>query len=607
MPVTFYFTFFMPVLFPSKYIKLLVLLSYFLCSTYSYSQTVDSLKQYSYEELDSLFYAEFYKENSTSEKYAIALLERALANNNKKQEATSHLKLAQLYNRDAIFKKAHTHVDIAISLAEQEIKNDSLKNEFLLYKAGIFYNSTNYKKALTYYTDTYQYYYKLANNEQRIIDIAHSIASIKSLVGDEKEAKKIFKENYQIYTTLEKDSSKTFRKISYINTLIALSDTYIDEAIAEKNLVQKNILLDSATYYNTIGFDKSKKYEDLDGYNYFLIRKAIVLQEKGNYQDAISDFKLAIQKANEIGQNATLTTIYFHLANSYEKLNDLDTSIDYFKKIDSLSSEDIEQSTYLPETYIALANLYKKKGDPTNAMKYYDSYVEIDKLNDEKTIEIRKKIIEDYELKVLKNEIEELKEENEDSQTNYKTALIVITILIFILLIVFTYNKKKQQKNRLVFEDLMKQLEAKKKEGLNKSTSKKEEKSKSKLTIDEEKVNDILKALEKFEEKKQFLDNNCDLGFVAKKVKTNKAYLSKVIHTEKQQKFIQYITNLRINYALEKLKEDKLFRSYDIKSIASELGFKSPDSFSRAFKNKTGIYPSYYIKNINKINSSEEK
>ncbi|WP_046755024.1 helix-turn-helix domain-containing protein, partial [Kordia jejudonensis] len=57
--------------------------------------------------------------------------------------------------------------------------------------------------------------------------------------------------------------------------------------------------------------------------------------------------------------------------------------------------------------------------------------------------------------------------------------------------------------------------------------------------------------------------------------------------------------------ALEKLKEDKLFRSYDIKSIASELGFKSPDSFSRAFKNKTGIYPSYYIKNINKINSSE--
>jgi AraC-like DNA-binding protein len=114
-----------------------------------------------------------------------------------------------------------------------------------------------------------------------------------------------------------------------------------------------------------------------------------------------------------------------------------------------------------------------------------------------------------------------------------------------------------------------------------------------------------LNALEKFEQKKQYLDLNCDLAFVAKKAKTNKAYLSKVVHAEKQQNFIQYITSLRINYALEKLEEDKLFRSYDIKSIAAELGFKSPDSFSRAFKNKTGIYPSYYIKNINKIKASK--
>lgn len=86
------------------------------------------------------------------------------------------------------------------------------------------------------------------------------------------------------------------------------------------------------------------------------------------------------------------------------------------------------------------------------------------------------------------------------------------------------------------------------------------------------------------------------MAFVAEKVKTNKAYLSKVIHSEKQQKIIQYITNFRTDYVLEKLKEDKVFRSYDIESIATELGFKSSDSFSRVFKNKTGNYSSYYKK-----------
>ncbi len=168
-----------------------------------------------------------------------------------------------------------------------------------------------------------------------------------------------------------------------------------------------------------------------------------------------------------------------------------------------------------------------------------------------------------------------------------------------LLLGFFIFYRYEKRKNKVAFEKIVKQLDAKK----NLEITPEKIKPALPITIDDEKVVAVLKALEKFEEKEWFRNKNCDLAFVAKKAKTNKTYLSKIIHTHKQLKFIDYIRNLRIDYALERLKDDPVFRSYDIKSIAEESGFKSSDMFSRAFVKNTGIYPSYYIKNINKINT----
>ena len=111
----------------------------------------------------------------------------------------------------------------------------------------------------------------------------------------------------------------------------------------------------------------------------------------------------------------------------------------------------------------------------------------------------------------------------------------------------------------------------------------------------------ILQGLKKFEEKKLFLQKNCTINFVAKKIHTNKTYLSRTLQSHKQKKFVHYITDLRIDYGLSQLKNDTKFRAYDVKSIASELGFNTSESFAKAFKKRTGIYPSFYIKNLNKL------
>lgn len=78
--------------------------------------------------------------------------------------------------------------------------------------------------------------------------------------------------------------------------------------------------------------------------------------------------------------------------------------------------------------------------------------------------------------------------------------------------------------------------------------------------------------------------------------------MSKLVNAHKGKSFTAYITDLRVNYAIRRLKEDKKFRSYTIDSIARDIGFNRSESFSRAFKNKTGLYPSYYIKRLDSQN-----
>ncbi len=83
---------------------------------------------------------------------------------------------------------------------------------------------------------------------------------------------------------------------------------------------------------------------------------------------------------------------------------------------------------------------------------------------------------------------------------------------------------------------------------------------------------------------------------MAEEIKTNTTYLSKIINSLYQKKFTAYINDLRIDYVLDRLKNDKLFRRYSIQSIANEIGFKSKESINSAFKNRIGVLPSKLIR-----------
>ncbi|RTZ50461.1 AraC family transcriptional regulator [Chryseobacterium arthrosphaerae] len=69
-----------------------------------------------------------------------------------------------------------------------------------------------------------------------------------------------------------------------------------------------------------------------------------------------------------------------------------------------------------------------------------------------------------------------------------------------------------------------------------------------------------------------------------KKIKTNSRYLSEIINTYKGKNFATYLNDLRIDYAINRLVNDRKFRSYKLPFIAEELGYNNEQAFTLAFK-----------------------
>ena len=129
-----------------------------------------------------------------------------------------------------------------------------------------------------------------------------------------------------------------------------------------------------------------------------------------------------------------------------------------------------------------------------------------------------------------------------------------------------------------------------------------EESKNQQYKLDSDKVQALLDKLQKLESTNYFLRKDCSLHNTAKKLKTNTSYLSKVINTHLEKSFSTYINELRINYAIVELKNNKRLRAYSIKAIAEEIGYKNSDAFGRYFKAETGLTPSVYIKKIQNEN-----
>lgn len=105
----------------------------------------------------------------------------------------------------------------------------------------------------------------------------------------------------------------------------------------------------------------------------------------------------------------------------------------------------------------------------------------------------------------------------------------------------------------------------------------------------------LLKKLNEFEKTTDFTKQDTSLSRLALQFDTNTKYLSEVVNFLKRKNFNSYINELRINYIIDKLKNDPHYLQYKISYLAEDSGFSSHSVFATTFKQATGIPPTSFI------------
>lgn len=194
-------------------------------------------------------------------------------------------------------------------------------------------------------------------------------------------------------------------------------------------------------------------------------------------------------------------------------------------------------------------------------------------------------------------------------ETTYIFYLLGMLLVVVLIIFVFCYcwysksEKEHKEKFQILFNKIN-DFELRKREQENvlsiseNNNRRRDFPDDATFTITDKRINDILEKLKKLEQQKYFLRRDCTLHRVAKKLKTNTAYLSRIVNNELGKSFSSYINELRIRYVISELKSNSRLRAYSISAIADEIGYKSPDSFTKYFKEATGVSPAVYIRKI---------
>lgn len=416
------------------------------------------------------------------------------------------------------------------------------------------------------------------------------IARVHDIGGNSEKALNIYKKSLAYFRQKPLDS--TFTEIKKNSNLVLLYNS-----LALVHLTLEHI--DSAKFYSS----KIKEFQqkELDScfgsYSYMLegeiaykenkFEEAREKYEKG-YAVCPSDYDLMqLNKAYALGKIEVG-------AENYERgIEILQQGLDAYKVT-------AVEEGFMRDYYEKLAEAYKSTGDFEKASFYYEKYL-VSKTEFTKLKEDAKESFLKKERANFKKDFDAVVSEKEESQSKLNYVLLGTSILVLFLLFLLLQFYRNKKSNEIKFQELLAKIEAaEKSEDIVDTKDEVLEESNSN-DISEEVKSQILHGLKKLEEKEYFLKQECNSYNVAKKIGTNTSYLSKVINSHYGKNFNTYINDLRINYAIIRLRNDVIFRSYSIQSIAEELGYKSSDSFTKYFKKDTGLNPSFYIKEIKNI------
>ncbi|MEM6684869.1 MAG: helix-turn-helix domain-containing protein [Bacteroidota bacterium] len=539
-----------------------------------------------------------FKEKNISEQYAFvkehlnttknitpyidALLNAAKAQKDTSFIAQSYYLKHRIYRKFKSYANAHSTIDSAIVFAQLS-KKDSLLGSFFHAKGATFYIESKYTEALDFYLKAYDVM-RITGTISNRLTLEFDIATIKLKVGKTTEALAKFDKIINSYDSLINiKSDSRFLKIRFAKMLNNTAKSYTDVVMYDRAI---------ALYTKSLQLSTSTDY---------LSGKCIAIGGTGNVYTAQKQYEKALEKLDEA---LTISTSHkeLHLITPFlwldkgkclfglEKFED---ALQYFAQTDQMIQEKELNFVGLDETYQWLAKTYVKLGNHEKATEVYDQYIERKDLSTDRRFELYKTIFEEYDLKNVEYRADKAEETSNLFKNYFSQAIVAIVLVVIGAILFFVYYRNRQKVKLAKFHSVIEALKEKEVSTLDVSPKG--------YVLSDEKAAKILDNLAKLEAKLFFLDKKYNLSTLAKKCNTNSSYLSKVINQYKKKTFSEYMIDMRIDYVLNALKDDKKLRSYTIQSIAEEIGFKKSESFAKAFKKRTGFNPSYYIKSLDNL------
>lgn len=374
-------------------------------------------------------------------------------------------------------------------------------------------------------------------------------------------------------------------------------DLIIDSSNVPKEIIQDKIIrigvgLNASLKHQAakITFERAKVYEQLLGQNrnslYLKLNMALTNSYLGKNEVAKNYLLDALGIIKKNKDNFAELRTYGNIADIYLKQDSFELAKKfYYQGLIKAAQNGFKLDVF--RFQYALSDLYYKNKQLDSAyihLKLADSI-----RNHYNTNIVSEKIVEmDLFHKIQREELEkEMNAKLLKLEAEKKKVLFFFCILLVIgCLILSRQLVLLREKNKFLLKEQLKSIQIEKEPVHSKRIISK--------TMD---YSQIIETLEEVIDKNEIhKDRGLTLEKLAKKINTNRTYLSDAINSHYQKTFSQWINELRVLES-KKMLASSDFDHYSIEGIAKEVGFASISTFNANFKKITGLTPSYFRKN----------
>lgn len=448
----------------------------------------------------------------------------------------------------------------SIMFAAQRSGSQALQGSALISRGIIFYKRRKYKEALDYYLQADA---KLSTTNDAYLQhkVTFVIAQLKYHLGYYEESRAIFTECTTYF--MPRDTIPYLRAVHGLSMSLNMLQEYDEAAVANKT-----------------GLALAYLAEDRAVVPYLTQADGITAYGKKRYSQAVSQLRMALPAMKQAKDYASEGITWLYLGKSLLALKQPDSATLCFEQIDRIFSAHGYINPPLREGYELLIAHYDQRGDEKKSLHYFRQLQAADKIFSRDYRHLYDKISGIYNPSVLKREVAEieriLEQERLEKRLGYGMLCAICIVGVYLAM---RYKKNNTPTSNTIVEVQEKQTA-----------------QTIVAALSPVQVAKVKAGLDKFEKIQEFRQSKLSLYELSKKLGSNPKYVASIIIHDKGCNHTCYLNNLRIQYVIEKLKNDPHFKKYAIKEIAKDAGFATSNSFANEFRERIGMLPSDYIK-----------